>query len=86
MYGSSVILGFVPVGDLWLVEPLLPAARWTPLWSDVLLGKRPFPGMKAISTVLSWLEMEKKKVRRNCLTQKRNKNTILKKRSLFPPN
>lgn len=36
-------------------ELLLPTARCTPLWRDVLLGKSPLPGMKAISTVLSSL-------------------------------
>lgn len=39
-------------------ELLLPAARCTPLWRDVLLGKSPLPGMKAISTMLSSLETQ----------------------------
>lgn len=31
---------------------LFPAARWTPLCREVLLGKSPLPGMNAISTEL----------------------------------
>ena len=43
--------------ELWL----FPAARWTPLWRDVLLGKSPLPGMKAISTAVSWLDTQRDK-------------------------
>lgn len=34
---------------------MLPVGRWIPLCRDALLGKSPFPGMNAISTVVSGL-------------------------------